>query len=354
MAYKINNKEIISDNREITLTGATSFTNFIEIASPSGPNMVGTRAGFITGGKTSPSPSVTTSNNIEKFSFVTTSVKVVEVGSLANDMYFSTGNQSDAAGFHSGGTANPGGLDYTDIQKYPFSILDGTAVNAGDLSSKKILGAGTSSDEYAFYSAGYVFISSPGVLFSAIERFPFAITGVTTDVGDLLQSKEGGSSNASDENSFYAGGWSILASPTVYFTDIEKFPFAITSGTSTDVGDLNYSKTRLASHNTPSHGFTSGGFNTTIPDANENTIDKFPFAISSGTATDVGDMLVNRTDVAGNSSPSFGYIVGGLQTVTPSPYASNVEKFPFAISSGTATAAGFMLEAKFGSTATQD
>ena len=57
-------------------------------------------------------------------------------------------------------------------------------------------------------------------------------------------------------------------------------------------------------------GFTSGGFAPPFTDG--ATIDKFPFAQTSGTATDIGDLNEERGYVAGQSSTTDGFASGGI------------------------------------------
>ena len=71
-------------------------------------------------------------------------------------------------------------------------------------------------------------------------------------------------------------------------------------------------------------GYTSGGL-TTPPPIQSNIIDKFPFAADSN-ATDVGDLTVNKSAGAGQSSTSEGYVSGGLEGPT---VVNTIEKFPF-------------------------
>lgn len=157
---------------------------------------------------------------------------------------------------------------------------------------------------------------------------------------------------------------------TLSLKSIEKFNFT-TPAPSTEVGELSYTSpvdansgaTGWASLNSSTHGYAAFGqdiLHGTVPQPYPNgtnrdysgfstqSIEKFPFAISSGTATDVLDpsfpanyLAIHRT---GLSSPSDGYLFGGVelkQPVTPVPYnnatgfgslisLNRVQKFSFA------------------------
>lgn len=152
---------------------------------------------------------------------------------------------------------------------------------------------------------------------------------------------------------FYGGGYigqyTDPTDPTTYFntyyTEIDKFPFAISGGTATDVGDLSSDRISGCGNSSSTDGFMGGGANED-PGGNivaNSTIDKFPFAISSGTATDVGDIDVfspiYTARLVSASTSEHGYIIGGT---LPSPLQrdGNVYRFPFAISNGLAKKIG--------------
>lgn len=108
----------------------------------------------------------------------------------------------------------------------------------------------------------------------------------------------GGSSPTPDPYVFQGSNYGYASSGgnsnySVIYNTIDKFPF--TSDTNaTDVGDLTVDRSGAAGQSSSTGGYTSGGFTPIIV----NTIDKFPFA-SDGNATDVGDLTVARRQVAG-------------------------------------------------------
>lgn len=124
---------------------------------------------------------------------------------------------------------------------------------------------------------------------------------------------------------------------------IEKFPFAIASGTATSVGDLTSLRGAVSGQSSASHGYTSGNDGVQsglqIPyKIDLFKIDKFPFA-SDANATDVGQLSTLIKHSTGHSSENNGYISGGAYqsgnppalTVTHPPLIGGpIEKFPFA------------------------
>ena len=106
-------------------------------------------------------------------------------------------------------------------------------------------------------------------------------------------------------------------------TVVDKFPFA-TDGSAAGVGDLTIERFEVAGQSSNTHGYTSGG--TTTGGFAVNVVDKFLFATDSN-ATDVGDLTLLRRRVAGQSSGVSGYTSGGH------PFASRrvIDKFSFAV-----------------------
>jgi len=105
---------------------------------------------------------------------------------------------------------------------------------------------------------------------------------------------------------------------------IDKFPFAADfTGTATDVGDLTVNRQGAAGQSSTSHGYTSGG---RVSPSYSVVIDKFPFS-SDANATDVGDITSARTFLTGQSSivNGFGYTSGGHNSTG----GNVIDKFPF-------------------------
>ena len=166
---------------------------------------------------------------------------------------------------------------------------------------------------------------------TTIGKFPFAvgISGKSKNVGDLREAWATHETSSSATHAFNTAG----ESPTTAYTSataIDKFPFAISSGTSVDTGgDLNndaHSGTYPSPHDL-FHGYKCGGY---INPNNSSAIEKFPFAISSGNATWTMSLTSAKYGSAGVSSETHGFVVGGGN---PAPSYPNtitaIDRFPF-------------------------
>jgi hypothetical protein len=129
----------------------------------------------------------------------------------------------------------------------------------------------------------------------------------------------------------YTSGGSLPAATNT----VDKFPLS-SDGNATDVGDLTVARSQIAGQSSSSSGYTSGGSPVL------NVIDKFPFATDAN-ATDVGDLSVGRNAATGQSSADNGYTSGG-----DAPATQNViDKFPFS-SDANATDVGDLTVARTG------
>ena len=115
---------------------------------------------------------------------------------------------------------------------------------------------------------------------------------------------------------------------------IDKFSFT-SDGNATDVGNLTLAKSQIAGQSSSENGYVSGGQPGTI-----NVIEKFPFATDAN-ATDVGDLTAARYGLSGQSSSDNGYSSGGQEPT----YNGTIDKFPFA-SDGNATDVGDLTQAR--------
>ena len=219
------------------------------------------------------------------------------------------------------------------IDKFPFAV-DGNATDVGDLTQSRNAGAGQSSA-----SSGYTSGGSPGLGNVTVDKFPFAVDGNATDVGDLTQSRSNAAGHSTATSGYTSGG----GTTPVLVNTIDKFPFAV-DGNATDVGDLTQGRYRNSGQNSAVSGYSSGGdFNLTALSGAVNTIDKFPFATDSN-ATDVGDLTQARYASTGQSSTVSGYTSGGFLGPASS-FVSTIDKFPFA-SDANATGVGSLTQAR--------
>lgn len=168
-------------------------------------------------------------------------------------------------------------------------------------------------------TSGYVSggFQSPPTFITKIDKFPFSADNNATDVGDLSEARAG-AGQSSAVNGYTAGG--VIPS-FAKSNRIDKFPFSISSGTASDIGDLAIATNFHAGQSSGAFGYVSGGNQPQYGDA----IQKFP--VSSDTdAIDIANLTVVRSNVTGQSSTTHGYTTGNL-----SLQASNtIDKYPFA------------------------
>ena len=166
-----------------------------------------------------------------------------------------------------------------------------------------------------------------------IEKYPVVSNGNATDIADLTQVRRDASGQSSGSHGYTSGGRTTPQSPDLQLNTIDKFPFS-TDTNAADVGDITVARYNSAGQSSSTHGYTSAGYTAPpFPAARSDVIDKFPFS-SDDNATDVGDLIIAKSNSAGQNSPTHGYISGGRQQ---SPYApaapidgmQGIEKFPF-------------------------
>ena len=306
-----------------------------DAATPLSTQAQGSTSGYTSGGGEPPGYS----NIIDKFPF-SSDANATDVGDLTLARRGPAGQSSSTHGYSSGGAAPPSSsppsqptwpnsLNKDIIDKFPFAS-DGNATDVGDLTREVFGAAGQSSTASGYTSGGNEAYSGGATERNTIDKFPFASDGNATDVGDITESKEYAGGQSSTTHGYTSGG-NHPSEPTAYSNVIDKFSFS-SDGNATDVGDLTVARTEIGGHSSKDNGYSSGGrgSNPAPPPsaANVNIIDKFPFA-SDANATDVGDLTVLRSQIAGQSSTANGYSSGG--SIPASPYRSNViDKFPFA------------------------
>jgi len=313
----------------------------VELTAENSP-LTGTVAGFVSGG---PAPSYTTT--IQRFPFAILEGTAVDAGDVTQPVVYATGASSSTDGFHCGGFPTASRLN---IEKFPFAIAGGTATDVGDLSSGRYQSSGHSSSTDGFIAGG-----APSV--TKIDKFPFSIAGGTaTDVGDLVINVNYAGGLEDENNGFVVGGIPGISA-------IQKFPFAIAGGTSADVGDLTSPGYKTGTGSS-TEGFVAFGI---MPSAESNIyptvpsefgrsiIDKFPFAIASGNATSIGNLSTpRRYPGMGHSSPSHGFFSGG-NILSVSLYFTDIDKFPFSIGGDAfTTKVGDLALATSGAAAQQD
>jgi hypothetical protein len=315
--------------------GTGSFSPGVQVTAAAG--FQGVNYGYTSGGQYQTPPD----NTIDKFPFASDS-NATDVGNLSQARFSLTGQSSPTNGYSSAGyenISNPARYVST-IDKFPFAS-DGNATDAGDLTSFYGNGVGQSSITNGYVSGGFVSVGGQaplGTQTNNIERFPFAVdSGSVINTSDLTQTRYNPAGQSSSTNGYTSGG--VAVSTVVNTTD--KFSFA-TDANATDVGDLSQARSGASGQSSAENGYTSGG------SPGSNVIDKFPFA-SDANATDVGDLTQSRSNHAGQSSTVSGYSSGGFAP----PYSNIIDKFPFATNAN-ATDVGDLTVGRSGSAGQQN
>jgi len=116
---------------------------------------------------------------------------------------------------------------------------------------------------------------------------------------------------------FTAGGGN-----STNITVIDKFSF-LSSGNATDHGDLHTGSQGGGASSSTTHGYCMGGYKFGSPDSS-NVVNKFAF-VSNTTASNIGTINSRRYYLCGASSSTAGYGAGGT-----SPQVATIQKVLFA------------------------
>jgi hypothetical protein len=270
------------------------------------------------------------SNVVESYPF-STPLTTTDVGDLLTGRSETTGQSSSTNGYVSGGKTGASSATNS-VETFPFSAPFAFASSAGSLSSSA--GHAGHMSETHGYAAGGQGWPPPTTNISTILQFPFASSPFSSsNIGSLTQARGllgGGHSSLTD--GYSAGGYTI---PAIHRNTIDRFPFSTPFTNATDVGDLFTARREVATQNSATDAFSSGG--ATPPTV--NTIDKFPFSTPFTTATDVGDLFQSRSASCGASSGTQGYSAGGSNVNT-------IDRFPFSTPFTTATDTGDLSSSK--------
>ena len=335
MAYKVGGSEKIKDDNTVTFKNVTVKNRYTFY------EFQGETSGYHSGGEYNPPATppygVVIDTRIDKFPF-SSDANATNVGDLSQARRRGTaGHSSGSNGYTAGGWQPPLVGPYAilrTIDKFPFSS-HGTATDVGDLTDEIYSASGQSSDASGYTSGGYPDLPStpPTTATNVIAKFPFTSDANATDVGDLTQGRADLTGHSSSTHGYNSGGFS---SPPYFGSNkntIDKFPFA-SNANATDVGDLTHSQSSMSGQSSTTDGYASGG----APYYSSKIL-KFSFS-SDGNATDVGLLIAGYVDVAysaGQSSTTHGYSSGGIKSPPYEAGLTDIFKFPYAISSGNAT-----------------
>lgn len=324
MAYQITQKSILkdSDGKTILITDGQIFAELVNSSNTQfdlNPTYIsnlffqfaGSTSGYTSSASGPSDPAAT----IDKFPF-SADANATDVGDLTATVKGAAGASSTTHGYVAGGYSWDIGARTNAIEKFSFSV-DGNATDVGDLTQARRDGGGVMSQTHGYAVTGNAPPNS-----NVIDKYPFASDANATDVGNTTTSRgDNNSGSQSPTHGYQAGGTSSNV--------IDKFPFAA-DGDATDVGDLTDTQYGKSGQFSESNGYATRA----------TAIEKYPYA-SDANAVSVGTIAGARHYSAGQSSTTHGYVSGGT------PGSSNeIDKFPFAISSGQATDVGDLTQGR--------
>ena len=290
--------------------------------------------------------------DIGKLSFASGTADAVDSGINLRDNSGEGSNKyaassSPTAGYASGGMFHgpaPLGVNDTDmVQKFAFSS-SGTASDVANLTQSRTMVVGTNSLTYGYICGGTLLANhnedSP---FYVIDKIQFAADSTTSGHGNLslyAGGRYGGDSANASDTAGYVWGSYRSGGPAPYQGNhnvIDKFLFS-SNTTATDVGDLLVNKYWGAATNSGSHGYIAGFYD-------RINIEKFSFA-SNGNTTNVGNLTVMRGATGGMTETNYGYTAGGY-TYPPYVESTIIDRYSFA-SDGNATSVGDLVSGEGG------
>lgn len=291
----------------------------------------GNEKGYHVGGIATTSPMT---HFIEKFPF-SSDGDATDVGDLLSVMVNNMGGSSSSSHGYAIG-AYP---KINVIQKFSFAA-DGNATDVGDLTQgRDAMSTGTSST-HAYAASGSLF--SPFSSYSnVIDKFPFASNANATDVGDTTIAGHYWADGCSSTTHGYALAGSDPVAPGNSYKGIEKYPFA-SDANATDVGDLTHNAgLSAACASSETDGIVAPG--------SSDKMSKFPFATDTSAELSVTQIQL-ATGQYGNgktgaSSQTHGYSAGGTWSY-PAQYSNVIQKYPYAATSGTTSDVGDLTQAK--------
>jgi hypothetical protein len=195
----------------------------------------------------------------------------------------------------------PHGAGFIDtISKYVFAS-PGNATDAGEWIAGALQDSGSAPDganTFLMGGTGPPPGGGPQVNATTVTKMSMTSPYPQSDNGELSAGRYG-CGGASDTSFAYCAGGD---EPGVV-TTIERLPFAATSGTFADVGELSAGQRNYGACSGPTHALTGGGH----PFA--STMERYQY-VSSGNGADVGE-TTHLAQMAGSNGPAYGYFVGG-------------------------------------------
>jgi hypothetical protein len=227
------------------------------------------------------------SNIIDKFAMAATA-NSTDVGNLTTNWQTATGITSTTHGYIAGGSQMGPGVQ--DVQKYSFAT-DGDSVSIGNLIQHgKDYTVGGSSETH-----GYILGGNSGTSPNQIDKFDYASETATHAVGTLVAGNNAAASQSTDGYVYATGKQGNNSTTRIDKMSTASDSSTVASGSTLSDGIFNWA----TGASSTTYGYTMGGYRVSNSNTHSNVIDKFSFS-STGTATDVGDLTIARSELGGS------------------------------------------------------
>ena len=232
-------------------------------------------------------------------------IDYVTISTLGNAVDFGnlSGNRFGVAGVASRTRAVfAGGYVMNTIEYVTFSSL-GNATDFGDRTATGAYPSGASSQTRGIVVGGY---QAPAVI-NIMDYITIASTGNAIDFGNSTQENWMPGGCSSSTRAIFAGGRGDA--PGYSYIGTIDYVEIVTTGNATDFGDLTVARAGLGACSSSTRGVFSGGYTPT----ETNTIDYVTIA-TLGNAVDFGDNTDARRGLGGCSSPTRGVFSNKVYT----------------------------------------
>ena len=225
----------------------------------------------------------------------------VDWGDLSVARYTSSGTGASATrGIWAGG-ATPTRLNTIDFVTI---ATTGNAQDFGDTQNVIFYSAGASNSIRMVNAGG----DTPTII-NVMDLITIASIGNAQDFGDLTVARVGLAQGASPTRGVFAGGWTAV--PAYTPSDVIDYVTIVTTGNATDFGNLSAARRSGCGGSSQTRAIFMGGITGSAPSATEvNTIDYVTIA-STGNAVDFGDMTAAVRDKGNMMSNSIRCVGAG-------------------------------------------
>ena len=269
--------------------------------------------------------------NIIEFITVETKGNSQDFGDLSQDFPFANDGAcgSSVRALTQGG--NNDNIDFVTISS------TGNGTDFGDYHGDMQAGA-VSNNIRGIFAGGY--ISQPSIT-DTIEYVTIAQTGNAVDFGNLEAANRGMASFASTTRGVFAGG----TAPAPAYTKKNEIQFVtiMTTGNTTDFGDIGTAKDFAAGASNATRGLIAGG---RAPNA--SNVIEFVTIATTGNTVDFGDLIEATEEFSASSSSREAVFCAG----NDSPNAKNTIVFASFATTGNAQDFGDITAARYGASST--